>query len=611
MIGEQFRTFFWLRWRLRVNQLKHDGAANRIILGVLAVGAVLLALALFVLLFLAGRELLSGSTPSALLFTWDVAVGVFFFSWFTGLMHDLQRSDALSLGKFLHLPVSLSGAYLINYLGSLFSLTLLWFVPAALGLIVGMAVDRGPAMLLLLPLLAAFLFMVTAVTHQFRGWLAALMANKRRRQTILFVVPAIFVLLVNLPSIINVLRPWNTPEVRTQQMDSQKAELDRALAAHEITAQEHQERLAALQHDNEVQIAEENRQHQERTEQTFWLVNVALPPGWLPLGAQGLAEGKFLPVLLGTLGLTLIGAASLRRSYRTTLRIYTGQFSAGGGRTATPAAPAKVEPAPASLLLEKKLPWLPEQAAAVTLGSFRSLLRTPELRMGLLSSIIGAVVCVAFMGKGATAASAGLPLLAFSAMALLLLGTVWLMANQFGCDRNGFDVYVLSGAPRRDILLGKNLAFAPFPLGLGLLVAVVLQVFLPMRLDHFLAVPAQFLSMYLLACLPGNWVSIVSPVRVPPGTMHASKMSGFDILLRVFYGLVLLPLALGLTILPFLAERLLASWGWMTGVPVHLLLSLVGGVAVVFFYLLVLGWQGRLLQSREQKILAVVRTKAE
>ena len=40
-------------------------------------------------------------------------------------------------------------------------------------------------MLLLLPLLAAFLLMVTGITHQFRGWLASLMVNPRRRRTVI------------------------------------------------------------------------------------------------------------------------------------------------------------------------------------------------------------------------------------------------------------------------------------------------------------------------------------------------------------------------------------------------------------------------------------------
>ena len=43
----------------------------------------------------------------------------FLFFWSIGLLTELQRTEPLSLSKFLHLPVSVNGAFLINYLSSL------------------------------------------------------------------------------------------------------------------------------------------------------------------------------------------------------------------------------------------------------------------------------------------------------------------------------------------------------------------------------------------------------------------------------------------------------------------------------------------------------------
>ena len=40
MNGQHFRAFLWLRWRLRINQLKRAGTTNAIILGILLVIAV-------------------------------------------------------------------------------------------------------------------------------------------------------------------------------------------------------------------------------------------------------------------------------------------------------------------------------------------------------------------------------------------------------------------------------------------------------------------------------------------------------------------------------------------------------------------------------------------
>ena len=52
----------------------------------------------------------------------------------------------------------------------------------ALGLAAGLVVGRGPAMGLLVPLVLAFFFMITAWTYCLRGWLASLMVNQRRRR---------------------------------------------------------------------------------------------------------------------------------------------------------------------------------------------------------------------------------------------------------------------------------------------------------------------------------------------------------------------------------------------------------------------------------------------
>ena len=53
-----------------------------------------------------------------------------------------------------------------------------------------LVVVKGIAMLPVLLLVAAFLLMVTALTYQFQGWLAALMSNPRRRRTVIMVATA-------------------------------------------------------------------------------------------------------------------------------------------------------------------------------------------------------------------------------------------------------------------------------------------------------------------------------------------------------------------------------------------------------------------------------------
>src|SRR5207247_262332 len=173
-------------------------------LAVLAVIGALAAVGGFAGLFLVGMFALPRVDPTVVMYVWDALAIAFLFFWLIGLIQELQRAEALSLDKFLHLPVSLTGAFLINYVTSLVSPCLIVFLPAMIGLCLGLAVGKGPAMLGLLPLLAAFVLMVTALTYQFRGWLAALMVNKRRRRTVIVVATVSVILLAQLPQLINI-----------------------------------------------------------------------------------------------------------------------------------------------------------------------------------------------------------------------------------------------------------------------------------------------------------------------------------------------------------------------------------------------------------------------
>jgi hypothetical protein len=602
----------WLHWRLRVNQLKRGGTANAVLLAILAVGALLIAGIFLIVLFLVGLLAFRDARPAALLYTWDAIIGVFLFFWLTSLVADLQRSEAISLDKFLHLPVSVSGVFALNYVSSLFSLSLILFAPMMIGLNLGLIFALGPALLLLLPLVAALLLMVTAVTYQFQGWLASLMVNKRRRRTVIVVVTMVFVVLAQLPNLINLVRPWQSiPEELTQLQAREQNRLDREVAAGKITPQERDKRNEELVRKLQIALKQRTRHSGEEIEYTVRLVSLCLPPGWVALGAVGLAEGNVLPALLGTLGLGLIGTLSLRRAYRTTLRLYTGQFTAGKQLP----APAAIRPVrahkPPDRFLEKQLPWLSEQAAAIALGSFRSLVRAPEAKMLLLTPVFMLFVFGAmFFQFRADMSDAVRPLIAFGAMAMILFTLVQLVGNQFGFDRSGFRVFVLCPARRSDILLGKNLALAPLAFALCAVAAAFVQIVYPLRVDHFLAVMLQFLSMYLLFCLLANTVSILAPMAVAPGTMRPTNTKIIPVLLNIAL-VILLPAVLAPTLLPLAVELGLETLGVVEGLPICLVLTLLLDVGIIFFYRLVLKWQGDFLQAREQKILEIVAAKAE
>lgn len=615
MNWQHFQAFVWLRWRMMVNQWRRAGAFNAVLMMVIAVGAVVVAVPLLIGSFAMGVNAIPKGTPMHLLYVWDGLIVAFLFTWMIGLITELQRSEPLSLSKFLHLPVSVKSAFLINYFSSLLRLSLIFFVPMMLGYSLALVFVKGAMLLTVLPALAAFLLMVTALTYQFQGWLSSLMSNPRRRRLVVVAVTVIFVLGAQLPSLLSSnVAPFLTSQAeQLRQLTKEMDELNRAFQANEVDGKEFTRRLKELVDHDELATKQADSELPEQVEGSALLANLVLPIGWLPLGVKGAAEGRLIPALLGILGMTLIGSASLWRAYRTTVGVYQGQATARGSQpssrvASTPAGLGKTR----TLLLERRIPGLSEPVTAIALGGLRSLLCSPEAKMMLLSPLIMAVIfgTMLLRRSGLQNVSDWIrPLFGVGAMFVVLFGVLQLMSNQFGFDRGGFRIFVLSAASRRDILLGKNLAFAPFVAGMALVLLVAVQVFVPMRVDHFLAMFPQFVSMFLLFCLLTNLLSIYAPIYIAAGALRHSKPKMSVVLSQLLTFVILFPLTQVLTLLPLGIEVLIKSQGWIAQVPVYLILSLLQCALVVLIYRLLLSWQGGLFQSREQQIVEIVTNR--
>jgi ABC-2 type transport system permease protein len=611
---EHLKTFLWLRWRLTANRNKRAGRISVILQGILIAMLAASGVLVFFAGIAAGYGLLPKAPPAVFLFAWDGLVIAFLFMWMVELLVELQRSELLSLDKFLHLPVSLGGAFAINYVGSIFSLGAIIFLPLMIGLSIGLVFSVGPIMLLLFPLIGAFTLMVTAVTHQFRGWLASLMVNQRRRRTVITIATFSFILITQIPNIVGFASGgWGRRAGARQTLENRNAiaKLDYDLATNKITRAEYEANVRPYR-------PPARGQNRQQVYDTVRLVNALVPMGWLPYGAAEGFEGRPWTALLGMTGLALIGAASLRRSYQTTMRLYTGQF------TGKPSPPVASSPSPQSLkgtdtrpgkyaaeFLEKKIPRITECASAVTVSCFRSLTRAPEAKMLLLSPLV-----MMFIFGGMTYNQAGnppellRPLMVAGGYAFMLLMMVGLLGNHFGFDRSGFRVFVLSPAPRKDILLGKNLSSAPFAIGFMLLTAVALQVMRPMRVDHYLAVLLQMIPMYLIFCLVGNVLSIIAPMPMASGSLKPVKPKAIVILIHAAFMLVF-QATMAPTLIPLGIEYLLTRSGSFAWVPAYLLFTIVEVFLVIWIYFRILDAQGRMLERREQKILEVVTTKVE
>ena len=615
MNWEHLKAFVWLRWRLLYNQNRKAGALNAVLTTIVFVGALLATIPVFIGSLMLGLYAIPKAQPAHLMYAWDAIVVAFLFFWMIGLIVELQRTDPLSLAKFMHLPVSPNGAFLINYVSSLLRLSLIMFVPAMLAFALALLSVKGFSMLLVLPLLAAFLLMVTALTYQFQGWLASLMSNPRRRRTVVMIATVTFILIVQVPQFLNFLAPWR-PERRGQPapdiaQEFQQLNLD--AQAGRIDAAELARRQQEI-FDRQRNVGQQaNRESLEQIERTTRFVNMVLPVGWLPLGVMTADEGSALPSLVGLLGMTLIGSVSLYRAYRTTIGMYQGVSSSRKGRPAPARKTATETPGrkPRTGLLEAQLPGLSEPVSAVALAGFRSLLRAPEAKMMLLSPIIMCVIFGSMLWRTRNGiAEPFRPLVAIGGMGFVLLGVVQLMSNQFGFDRDGFRVFVLSSARRRDILIGKNLSFAPLILGLALIVLIALQSVSPMSWDHVLAMIPQSISMFLVFCLLMNFLSIYAPVYVAAGSLKPSNPKLTTVLLHLVTFMIFFPLTQGLLLIPLGTEMVMRFAGIGTGLPICLLLTLLECALVVVLYYFGSDGLGSLLQSRETKILETVTAKA-
>jgi hypothetical protein len=454
--------------------------------------------------------------------------------------------------------------------------------------------------------------MITAWTYCLRGWLASLMANQRRRRTIMVAIAMTMMLVGQLPNLyFNVFR----------------------------TREPHSRRGPRTA---ETEAAKERRK--EETSQTVALaarIHPFVPLLWLPDGARHVAAGRAWAAVLECSGCVLLGMLGLRRAYRTTLRYYQGDVgqtarAKTNGKAsaaqplpaldpANPAAPAgplgpalslsKGPARPTSCrggLLEVQFRRIPDEALAVALATLRSLSRAPEVKMAFAMPLLATVVLgVIFLGRTRAALPDEVkPFLASGVVGMLWFLLFQFFSNQFGYDRQSFRTFVLSATDRRLILLGKNLAIVPVVAGMGILLLGIGTFLAKLPLLDTVAAIFQLVTMLAILCLAGNCLSIIAPYRVQGGSMKAAKVPVKSMLLGLA-GTALLPILLVPVYVAPLAGLLWQIAGGSPLVPVNLLLSMILAAGTLLLYWAVLTPLGRLFQQREQLILEIVSSDLE
>ncbi len=309
-----------------------------------------------------------------------------------------------------------------------------------------------------------------------------------------------------------------------------------------------------------------------------------------------------------------IAGLSLRRSYLTTLRLYRGE----GG----PARPRSISAENSNALsesgsagagklapnwLEWQVPNLSEPQAAVMLLTLRNMLRAPEAKLALVAPVLAVFLLggvMLFRGRG-TVDEWLRPLAAIGSSFVAMAGVSQLLQNQFGFDRDGFRALLLAPVREEDLLFGKNAATAPLAIGLALIALLAQQVALPMQWAHFAASLFQIGTMYLVACLVGNLMSIMTPLGIASGSLNPVNFKLGTIALQ-FLLFFLAPLAMIPAVAPLGLEWLADRFGWFSGIPLYLLGAAFYLVVVLLVYRPIVRWQADLLRARKWHILETV-----
>jgi len=263
-------------------------------------------------------------------------------------------------------------------------------------------------------------------------------------------------------------------------------------------------------------------------------------------------------------------------------------------------------------ILDRELPGVPDEAAALAVAFLRCLVRAPEVKMALVLNFLVMLIfgVMAFLRHSAAPGDQLKPFIAAGVITFTFLGMSQLMFNQFGFDRGGFRHLVLLPVPRRQILLGKNLAFLPIAMLTGLTILVLAAFILRISPIVFLAAVLQWAAAFLLVSMAGNLVSVLVPYHIAAGSLKRTKTSAMTALL-IFVWHLLFPTAMIPLFVPPALGLLLSSVGWLPAGPVNLLLSALLAGLLVLFYRLSLAPLGNLLERREKQILQVVTEEVE
>ena len=544
----QFAALLKIRHQLSRNQGRKAGGLNLILYDIFRILVIVASITMFFVAAIGGAIWFADAKPTGILTAWNVVIAMFTFFLLIELLQQVQQTEFVPIERLLHLPVTLEGAFFLNYVSSFNSKNIIVFAPMMIGMAVGMGIARGGLAWLALPLVLAFLFVVTTVCYQIRGWLAQLMKNKRTKSIVSVLIPLFFIAAMFLPRSFDSIKNIG----------------------------------AMIRHD------------------------AIAPTGWLPLDIVNADQGSWISGVLGCGAMTVLGMASLFLAFKTSLKMHRGESGSGNASKSS----KQISPTAAweKKWMFRTLPFTSEAASTVAMFNLRSLARAPEALMALLPLVALVVVGVPYlMGlNGLSLPDWLLPWLPMSVVIATMLGFPAFLFSSFSYDRDGFRAFVLSPIQRKDILLGKNWAVGLLTVISGWILLLILQILAPTGYLAFIANLLQVPITFFLLCVLGNAVSIFFPVGLKRGSMTPVNSSFIPvvvlyvtILLGPFLAIMPMNIAYGIPYVMQMLSGQSADWLYLT-------LTLIQFIVIGSGYVWSLGDLGRWLWEREPKILEIV-----
>jgi len=466
--GEVVRLVLSLRFRLFAR-----GLTSRGILGTLAAVVVALALSLGLgvgsfLLFSAVEGIYRNPVWMAF------SMGLFFFLlglfWVIWPVIAAQVNEAYELGRFFTYPVRPGRLYLVQFLTGLLEPSVLFFYPAVVGAVLGIARTHPVGWGLPVLLVLAYILMNVACGRGLQNLFLNVMTSRRSGE-ILFVGVLLFL------GLSAFLPPVDASWLFERFGDFGTSPEDLAVLAQTARA----------------------------------LGNT--PFGWVAMGLAAAGAGE-IRVVVGTLAMMiltgaiawLLGLWLLKRFYR-------------GGRGLKLLPSRSRSPAGESTgMIGWRFPFVSERTSAVFIKEIKVLVKSPKARLLfavpffllILLKIIGAPQLFLYLWGDAWASV----LLALLGLYVLSVLSGQFFSNGFGYDGTGVRQVYLSPADMGSWLGGRNLAQGVFAAVQFLLLGLLVHLLMPGTTFKALALPVCAFPFGLLVMLgAGNLLSARYPRR--------------------------------------------------------------------------------------------------